>query len=60
MLFYPYSETALDQFYDNVSTLINYSDGRYSLQDVLNMIPWELTVYLVKYAKYIEQKNKNS
>ena len=58
-MIFPENDQALVKFYDDISMLVNYSDGKYSLTEVYNMIPWEFMIYLIQYKKYIEDlKNK--
>lgn len=54
---YPSGLAFLDQYYEENSLLINFSDGRYSLSDVNKMIPWEFKIYLAKFSKYIDKIN---
>ena len=49
---------ALDNYYEQISSLINYSEGRYLLSDILQMIPWEFKVYLFKFGEYIDRRNE--
>jgi len=38
--------------------LVNYTDGRYNLRDVLDMIPWELDIFISKFSNYIDKVNE--
>lgn len=57
-MIFPESQTALDNFYNQNAILINSSEGRYNLTELLNMIPWEFQIYLGKYSRYLDKINK--
>ena len=38
--------------------LVNYSEGKYSLTEIYDMLPWEFVIYLAKYSEYIDKIKK--
>lgn len=53
MIFPLSSPQALTRFYEMATYLVNYSEGRYSLNDVYEMIPWE---YMIIVSMFEEKK----
>ena len=54
-MIYPEGPEALNNWYEKITTLVNYSEGRYSQSEILKMLPWELTVYYGKYSDYLDK-----
>ena len=56
---YPQGSGALDSYFDQVTMLVNYSDGRYTLYDIENMLPWVMQIHFFKFSQYLDKMNEN-